>query len=761
MAGDDRVLLLGGEAYIDSPNPVRGAPSAKRYPWSYEEAREQLIEDIDVLSDRIGQIREDKRVDRVLVCFRLFPEFLAKSYDLALLLHCSQGLKSVGSRYWEYDHRRKLPDYRPRYTLSRLFFVEADSDGLMSLRRVLRSGETTLSEEFKNEARRVCGIDLLQASEKTGGFPPDWAQGRIELVLHSLDDPEGVKSKLKSLGLDRNGDVHYAIYPTGLLFASLRITRERLESILDFNPLRACHPLPPPSLAPVRVFGTQTTRLAKPVGSVPKSSIGMFDGGVDTSHPLLRPYVDNIDLVKTPVNDKLQEHGTAVAGALIYGSLDPGAAALVPSTKVRSFRVLPPPNPHDEDLYDVIDLIEETIPKHPDIRVWNLSFGPPGPILDDPISRFTYSLDFLVQKHGFTVLPINAAGNDGDKPHPLNRIQSPSDMVNGLGVGAFDIATDGVRRRASYSCVGPGREGCKVKPDVVAFGGCSLAPFQVLTRDPDQVAQVAGTSFAAPLVSRLAQDLLNWCEGLDPLMARALIIHTAVHPLSQVPDVQLGHGIIRSTKEDVYRCSRDSVTVVSCIKLAPASFAQLPLFIPDLSDYRGNVDLTWTTVVGAPIDPSASDSYTSACVETTFYPNIRKFPFLLYAHRRVVGRRCLDVRYDSEQVKQLTDKGWHQASRPLARTGRRFRVEHERRDELKWDSVVRRTCRLRASSLSEPVLVLHGIARNGFTKEFRCVVVVTVRVAHYPDDLYAKVRERYSNLVPLRIRLENEVLVRV
>lgn len=60
--------------------------------------------------------------------------------------------------------------------------------------------------------------------------------------------------------------------------------------------------------------------------------------------------------------------------------------------------------------------------------------------MDDNISRFTYALDRLtynVEEGEINPLFCTAVGNDGNRGEYLNRIQTPSDMVNGLAVGAY------------------------------------------------------------------------------------------------------------------------------------------------------------------------------------------------------------------------------------------------------------------------------------------------------------------------------------
>lgn len=155
-------------------------------------------------------------------------------------------------------------------------------------------------------------------------------------------------------------------------------------------------------------------------------------------------------------------------------------------------------------MYETIDQIEAVVAERKDIKLYNLSFGPKEPILDDNISRFTYALDRLtynVEEGEINPLFCTAVGNDGNRGEYLNRIQTPSDMVNGLAVGAYTYNLFGEKIRADYSSVGPGREGAKTKPDLLEFGGSQERPFIVVGRGNDKVGISAGTSLATPVAT--------------------------------------------------------------------------------------------------------------------------------------------------------------------------------------------------------------------------------------------------------------------
>ncbi|ETK27897.1 YprA [Paenibacillus larvae subsp. larvae DSM 25719] len=205
---------------------------------------------------------------------------------------------------------------------------------------------------------------------------------------------------------------------------------------------------------------------------------------VASSNPLDQYMIQNprFFFERPAEQERIHPDKTAVAGVVLYGDLNQYEANSHlddPVLFVESFRVLPLSDPKDFDLYEAIEFIEQVVPNRHDIDVYNLSFGPTGPIFDDEISRFTYALDTLAWN--YQKLFVVAVGNDGEAPSPYNRVQAPADLVNGLGVGAYTFNYDTAERiRASYSCIGDGREGCKVKPDVCAFGGDSRYPIHLI-----------------------------------------------------------------------------------------------------------------------------------------------------------------------------------------------------------------------------------------------------------------------------------------
>ena len=98
-----------------------------------------------------------------------------------------------------------------------------------------------------------------------------------------------------------------------------------------------------------------------------------------------------------------------------------------------------------------------------------------------------------------------------------------------------------------------------------------------------------------------------------------------------------------------------------------------------------------------------------------------------------------------------------QPSVPNTKSAKKYWNETElRANDLKWDTVISRTQRVRGSSLFEPALTLQSIFRdtedsNALTRYY---AVVTVDAPNYPGSLYDATLQQYQNLQPIRLRIE-------
>ncbi|MGG1641249.1 S8 family peptidase [Paenibacillus sp. NRS-1782] len=505
---DQRFLpIIGyGENLIEPVKPANGYGETS-FPRTYSEARQRAKEQILNLRKNIDNIPSEKRVEEIVVTFRLNHKFLAKSYTPNTLFK-DIDVENIGSRRWFYSEE----DNADESNYSKMHFVRATPANLDRLEEILDQNEAVTKEAFRKDLQKIEDISLLSPEEVIVGFEENWEHGKVEMVLHPFESETDVAIEKFKRILAEHGvppeSLRIKNYTNGPTFISGNLNKKALDAINDFNPLRTAHPIRISSFPEMRTISVEPYAPEPARGNTRSSiKVGIFDGGVDPTNPLLVDHVhDNNVLDTEPINEGIA-HGTAVAGCILYGPLNPygrGSQVPQPLVSVESFRVLPLNDPNDYELYEAIDIIESIVPARHDIDVYNLSFGPHGPILDDDISRFTYVLDDLAWN--YRKLFVVAVGNGGDLEKPFNRIQAPSDIVNGLGVGAFSYDfSSGEIIRASYSSIGQGREGCKVKPDISSFGGDENRPIHLVSSIHGQKHLSMGTSFSAPII-------LEWQE---------------------------------------------------------------------------------------------------------------------------------------------------------------------------------------------------------------------------------------------------------
>jgi subtilisin family serine protease len=724
------------------------------YPRNYSQARTRVKQQVQSVKEKFTKIPEDKRMNEVVITLRLNEKFLAKSYIPTTLFKQAK-LENIGSRRWEFQRE---DDEEEKY--SKMHFLKVDMDSLELFENLLDREEGQLTDSLKNDIRKIEDISFLSGNEIIQGFDEEWSEGTVEFVLHPFgDDEEEMLKKFKVI-LEKNNvnsnSLKIKAYPNGPTFVSVYLNKMVLGDISEFNPLRTVHPLKVDFFPELRNSQTDPLLLQPPVGkSISQIKVGIFDGGIDPSHPLLLNYAKENKSVKTTPIRQGVDHGTAVAGVILYGDLnqyEANSQLNEPVVSVESFRVLPKSDRADLELYEAIDFIEEVVPTRNDIDVYNLSFGPAGPILDDDISRFTFALDQLAWDH--KKLFVVAVGNDGNLASPYNRIQVPADIVNGLGVGSytFSYSQGGQKVRAPYSCIGGGREGCKVKPDIVAFGGDSHFPMHLLSTDASNKWLASGTSFSSPLIASKAAEILGRCNQFNPLVARALLVHAAQHP-NQV-DNELGYGIVDQSVDEILRCNENHVTIIYSSSLNPTAYAKLPIPLPINANIVGDVHLSWTIATLSKANALHVEDYTESAIEDTFYPHYKK-----YKLTKNKSSKTLHVVNDAEEIASLIEDGWSISSLPASSSPEQYQTEQARRGELKWDTVVKKWKRMRVTSLERPSLVLHGMGRNGSAERMDYATVITISVPRYQGNLHEDILNEYSVLEPVFIRNRNEIMV--
>lgn len=762
-------IIAHGETYATPANRKRtGGPRVR--PHEYEEARSRLLANVETVNSQI-ESNPELYLEEKIICVRLEPKFEAKSYAPSSMLSSSDEIQVVGGRKYRTGEMRPASkdedsQQSPQPEYAKLYFLRATSKGIADFESALRDG-TNISDAWRDEITSIRSFDLLTPEEKVLGFDDEWETGSVEVVLHPFghDEDAAVELFCKASGLERS-DIEVRSYKGGVTFVAANMSKEAAVAAARINPLRTVHPMGRVSFEPMirSTLAAPAPQIAL-AGDKPPVTIGVFDGGCNAEVPLLKGRVTAHDCVASQASQLGIDHGSGVCGAVLHGELSgkgPYDILPEPEVHVESFRVLPPSCPSDIDLYESIDAIEYVVEQNPNIPVYNLSFGPRGAILDDDISRFTYALDTLsFSREAEPPLFCVAAGNDGDLTSPYNRIQSPSDLINGIGVGAFVIQPDGSLARASYSCVGPGREGAKVKPDILEFGGDIFKPFYVVGSQGNRLGIDAGTSFASPLVAHKLGVMMARSTDVSQHLARAILLHNATHR-NDFSQEEYGFGLAPDNPSSCLSCENNRVTTLYQGTLGPKQMVSLPIFAPGVEDAKGTVTISWTIVAVCDTDPNDSDAYTASCIVDTFVPHENKYQYTL----KGVGRtRTVDLSKEEGRIlaAQLEMQGYSAAAQPVSKPAKRYWEESDlRAHDLKWDTVISKTQSMKCSSVQNPTLTLQSIFRNNGDPDAltRYYVVVTVDAPKYSGSLYDETLQQYQNLQPIRMRVESRIEAR-
>jgi hypothetical protein len=306
--------------------------------------------------------------------------------------------------------------------------------------------------------------------------------------------------------------------------------------------------------------------------------VGILDTGVNNGHPLLAPVV--VDRAAVPASLGLSDvfgHGSRVSGVAAYGDV---RDCLENGSFQSSIRILSGKIVNDQGNLDDRRLIATQVNEivrdfHArGCRIFNLSLGDrESQYAGGKVGQWTAVLDELARE--LNVLFVVAAGNylytpvaHAEEHHTAyptyllagqNRIFEPSTAACALTVGAVAHAAavreDGpgwvglrpiaqVGEPAPFTCAGPGvNRG--LKPDLCDDGGNILydGGTQSLRRVPESevftthhkyleglFTTARGTSFAAPLVTHKAAQVLRAFPNASANLIRAFLANSARVP---------------------------------------------------------------------------------------------------------------------------------------------------------------------------------------------------------------------------------------
>jgi len=753
-----RPILINGEEYIE-PFKKKPTPPGRDKRQTYDEARYKLAENITTVIEEVDLYSQEMILDDFVLKMRLDINCSAKSYHPKKVISRVRA-KELGTKKWS---QKAIVRGKPTLKTSNEVFIKINKSDLIRFKSNLLK-DSGFNEGEKDELRNIDSIYFDNHESLLSKFPEDWEEGRVEFVLHPFSKSNStVIEKFKEMiGSESKEDtVDIRLYDDGITFASVRITKPQLEKVIKFNPIRTINELRLCDLPkmPVRDLGMQSIVEVPMIKS--KINLGIFDGGVNGAHPLFSNYVEEYNPIGTEKHDHYYSHGNGVVSAAVYGDLSEyitNGELKSPTVNVKSYRVLPLSDANDRNLYEVIDIIEDIVPNDLDTHVYNLSIGPYGAIDDDYISRFTYSIDRLSRIH--SKLFVTAVGNDGDLPGDLARIQAPSDSVNNLAVGAYSYDEKLNLQRAYYSSVGDGREGSKVKPDVLGFGGCDDYPFHVFTPDHTKMSLTMGTSFASPLIAARAAEIVGRMESATPLLAKNFLIHTAFHP-DNTTDKLHGFGYSHLDVDEILTSKYNEVKVIYRGVIQPKKYAVIPLPVIRDLDFNGKVKIKYTIAQTSDVNPLNTEDYTKTAIEDTFIKNQNVFNLTKDLGNKK-KQKAVNIIEDAELYEALIEEGYVASSTPATFSdwSNKYKPEYERKGNFKWDTVITRQKNFMYKTLMNPHIRIHAMDRfDSDVDNIEYTVIATIEYLKCEEDINQLTLEQYNKLEAAQVRAYNEVIV--
>lgn len=454
--------------------------------------------------------------------------------------------------------------------------------------------------------------------------------GEVLLTLFpdlSRNEQENLKQTLDAYLKTRNGKILSEIETDCGKVLRIHVKANEIENLANYF-------MAVQSIDPVDEFFVESATLGnrieddiKVLPNISNAKVCIFDSGVvQGSRFLDSSLIGHEEPLGPPFN---HEHGTLVASRIIYGNSlrdNVSLGILKPDVKVlsvcmNSFDDLGNPKPARGE--DFLRIIRDTVKRwHRQIKVYNLSMNLcytdttiPSTINDKKVHPVAAEIDKLSKEHG--VLFILTTGNRGrpssfkEYPHYFDeedsRLLSPGEAMLALTVGSItDRENKGSLTKSNHPSPftrrGPGFNGYR-KPDLVAQGGNYTYDWKNfddlsvvgLGKDGNSLAYGNGTSYAAPLISRLAAHLFDRIPDATSELVRAILIHSGTSIETNIinPEMLLnltGNGL--PDAKMLLNCDRWNQVYIFHSTIGYRKICKVPFFIPKaLTDRKGRQKL--------------------------------------------------------------------------------------------------------------------------------------------------------------------------
>lgn len=716
------------------------SPFEKFYPRDFNEAQSLVLDRLNNIKDELNQENTSlKMLDDVYLEFSIPSDFLAKSYRIQSIFRKSN-LDRVGS-YKYVDSNKKE---------GKKEIIRGNKDNISNFKKLV---ENPTAKSEKEEIQRIEDVQLAKPEILIRN---DEMFNTVELLFYSVSDD--MKNKLLNdvfaILQTSKENLSYKWDDNNVLIVNVPFMSINLDELENMNYLRSAYNYGSSIAANQSTHQDSNIFFNENYDKNNLPYVGLIEGGVATD---LKEFenVEEIYQVKELPSNQLVNHGSSIASILLYGELDKNNNNLTPQFNVISIRGLPSTKDDTFNLIDLENIIEKAVPNYPQVKVWNISIGPVGPITENFISSLTRLLDKLAYEHD--VIFVIAGGNTGQQEGIAKRLQIPADSVNNLSVTAYYNHEDGMRV-APYASIGPGRSEAVLKPELIDHGGLySTDPIYTLSNDKSIINEQAGTSFAAPLLSRKIARFNHENLDFSATEIKSLLINYLATNYNGMHSIENeGIGYIENMEDILYSNNENEFKIMYSGKLSAKSYIEVPIPLPDEYNSK-SVEFTWTIATKTPVNPETPNEYTEYYIEDDFIPNIAKYTF---RHPETNSQRVVDLSTQEgiEKAAILKKDGFKKTSYPNKTTDKYlYQKENQlKSEEMKWNTIKSQKITKYASSLNEPMLRLHGLSRNDSRERIEYCLVINVRLK---DDIniLENIQEKYKKLITIdEIRQESE-----
>lgn len=435
---------------------------------------------------------------------------------------------------------------------------------------------------------------------------------RVELFnYYDYDLNKLVRRRFESLAEEIGLTAEKARYSSNsIIYKILESSHEQLEVLKTFSGLHSIVDMPVYKTL-FDDYGEEIIVDIKP----PKKEgfypvVGVLDSGISRIKHLDQ-WIDGVETFYTE-SDIDRSHGTFVSGILLYGDeLEGRSLTSSDGFKLFDATIFPRGNSIHED--ELLQNVREVIEKYPAINMWHLSIGGESETSINRISHFGAALDEL--QMNYNILIIKSAGNCLNYKNNAirKRLKCGSDSVYSLVVGSIahkqrdnDLAE--VDHPSPFTVSGFAL-GNIIKPDLTHYGG-NASPESITGVNSFSISgeytSSAGTSFSAPRVTALAAELYKRIGSeFDPLLIKALLIHSAKYPTNSVTiDTEdrvklMGYGIPSSAEEVLFNDPHE-ITLILNDTLEKGNFIEIldfpfPEDLQEEGYYYGEIHITLVT----------------------------------------------------------------------------------------------------------------------------------------------------------------------